>query len=177
MAYDSKAVANYFLNLSKVDDEPLTPMKLLKLLYYAHGWYLAICGQPLLDERIEAWEYGPVVPSIYSEFKHFGNNPISTPATEWKLTGDDDDLFGFNVVSPTIPDGEENEFVRQLLQRIWEIYKPFSAIQLSSMTHETGSPWEKVLRGHEKGCAPRHLVIDDNIIREFFIGKLTTNSA
>ncbi len=40
-------------------------MKLHKLLYYAAGWHLGFTGEPLFDEDIEAWQYGPVVPSIY----------------------------------------------------------------------------------------------------------------
>src|SRR5215467_7486621 len=85
MAYPAKAVANEFLYLAKEERRPVTPMQLLKLVYFAHGWYLALTGERLIDERVEAWKYGPVVPSIYHEFKRFGNEPITEYATETKV--------------------------------------------------------------------------------------------
>lgn len=69
--YHAKAVANFFLKRGHP-----TQMKLHKLLYYAHGWHLGFTGEPLLDEAIEAWAYGPVVPSIYQELKMLGSAPI-----------------------------------------------------------------------------------------------------
>lgn len=44
---------------------PLTPQKLMKLCYIAHGCHLAIGGEPLFDDRIEAWRYGPIIPALY----------------------------------------------------------------------------------------------------------------
>ena len=58
--YTAQAIANFFLW-----QEQITQMKLHKLLYYAAGWHLGFTGEPLFDEDIEAWQYGPVVPSIY----------------------------------------------------------------------------------------------------------------
>src|SRR5208282_4587731 len=70
--YPSMAVANWFIeNLSRVD-----PLKLQKLVYFAHGWHLALRDQPLIDELVEAWDYGPVVPSLYHQFKRYGNQSI-----------------------------------------------------------------------------------------------------
>ena len=36
--YSPKAIANSFLDLSQKTSQPLTQMKLHKLIYYAHGW-------------------------------------------------------------------------------------------------------------------------------------------
>src|SRR5215510_7158653 len=75
--YDSKAAANWFLDLG----QPLTPMKLQKLVYFAHGWSLALTGVPLIKDAVEAWRYGPVIPALYHEFKHNGARPITDRAT------------------------------------------------------------------------------------------------
>jgi len=82
--YRSMAVANWFIDHVR----NLTPLKLQKLIYYAHGWHLALRDQPLIDELIEAWEYGPVVPNVYHEFKEFGNQPITRRGTVIEMSPD-----------------------------------------------------------------------------------------
>ena len=72
----AKAIANYFLDKS-ID---LTPMKIIKLVYIAHGWHLAITDKPLIEDYVQAWEFGPVIPDLYHEFKKYGNTPIKTYA-------------------------------------------------------------------------------------------------
>lgn len=76
MPLETGAVANYLLDLADASGDPVSPMKLQKLLYYAHGWHLAVTDRPLLNEFVEAWRWGPVIPSIYHEFKEFGDAPI-----------------------------------------------------------------------------------------------------
>ncbi|WP_366513810.1 type II toxin-antitoxin system antitoxin SocA domain-containing protein [Planktotalea sp.] len=58
-------------------------MKLQKLVYIAYGWHLALSGKKLFTEEIEAWKHGPVVPSLYHEFKHLRENPITSFATSY----------------------------------------------------------------------------------------------
>jgi hypothetical protein len=38
MAETAAAIANYFIDKALEDDRELTPMKLIKLVYLAHGW-------------------------------------------------------------------------------------------------------------------------------------------
>jgi uncharacterized phage-associated protein len=80
MAYDGRAVANYFLSLAAAEGKLLTHLKLQKLLYYAHGRHLALSGEPLVESGFEAWPYGPVAPDVFSCFRVFGRNPITVPA-------------------------------------------------------------------------------------------------
>ena len=71
-------VADFFIELAGQEEEGvITQLKLNKLLYYAQGVYLAKKGKPLFADPIEAWEYGPVVPSIYQKYKVCGSNPIA----------------------------------------------------------------------------------------------------
>ena len=57
MPYDAKSIANFFIDRAKESGETLTQMKLHKLIYYAHGWHLALTGEPLIDEPVQAWNY------------------------------------------------------------------------------------------------------------------------
>ncbi|MGH9069352.1 MAG: Panacea domain-containing protein [Acidimicrobiales bacterium] len=54
---------------------PVDTFKLQKLLYYCQAWHLAWDGEPLFEDRIEAWANGPVVPSVFRQ--HRGRYHIS----------------------------------------------------------------------------------------------------
>ena len=130
MIYNPKAIANYFLELAKEHGQSVRPMKLQKLVYYAHGWYAGYTGKPLIDETIEAWQYGPVISSLYQEFKRFGSNPITAKATDF-----------VNMEIEEVPPPDE-ESVRKFLRNIWRSYGKFTGLTLSEMTHAKGSPWD-----------------------------------
>ena len=122
-------VAQYFL--SQVDEnagDAITNLKLQKLLYYAQGFHLAVFGEPLFDKPIEAWVHGPVVDSVYQEFKQHGNGPIPC----------DDDLDW-----STFPRDSQ-----ELLDDVYCVYGQFSAWKLRDMTHDE-PPWKDTGRGLE----------------------------
>src|SRR5690242_19451838 len=117
MPFSAKAVANEFLKLAKEEHRTLSPMQVIKLVYLAHGWYLAITGRPLLDERVQAWRFGPVVPSIYHEFKKYGNGPIEDPARTTKLIRNNG---GFRLsLVPYELEGEDSALAKQVIRVVW----------------------------------------------------------
>ncbi len=127
MAYPVLAVANRFLDMAQRQGKALDPLKLQKLIFLAHGWKLTFSGQPLIQEGFDAWQYGPVSPLLYREFKEFRANPItrrsSAPAVA--ISSDDEHLFS----------------------EILRVYGDKSGIDLSSLTHETGSAWRATYDG------------------------------
>jgi uncharacterized phage-associated protein len=132
--HDALAVANWFLARAEAEGKTLDPMKLQKLIYFAHGWSLAITDVPLIQEHPEAWDYGPVIPSVYHEFKSFGRKAITERATKFVFpnTGFFADLVNVTVVARQIEDDPDAE---ALLRRVWEVYGPLTGVQLSNMTH------------------------------------------
>jgi uncharacterized phage-associated protein len=55
---------------------------------------LAKFNEPLFEDDIEAWMYGPVIPSVYHHFKDYGRNGIEYTDAVITLTGkDEEDLF------------------------------------------------------------------------------------
>jgi len=167
MSYDAKAIANYFLDLGAEDRKPITPLKMQKLVYFTHGWNLAIKHLPLLNERVEAWKFGPVIPSLYQAFKIVGGGPINEKAKDISV-----DLEGkWKVTEPTIDRNlftspEQDEFSKSLLRRIWKVYGKFSGEQLSQMTHEPGSPWAMT---RQKFGDVKNLDIPDDLIEQYFV--------
>jgi uncharacterized phage-associated protein len=149
--YSPEAVANTFLELAKSEGDALSPMKLLKLVYYAHGWHLALEGEALLDEQIEAWDYGPVVPSLWGKLKQYEGDPVTE-----EITGDDG-------ITPKI----EDPFVRSLINQVWKTYGDKRAVKLSQLTHMPGTPWHEV-KEECGGQLPRRKDIPNDLIRDYF---------
>jgi uncharacterized phage-associated protein len=159
--YTAKQVANWFLERAWSAGTAINPMKLQKLVYFAHGWSLGVRDKPLIDELVQAWDYGPVVPSLYHEFKEFGAQSISRHASHY------DPARGSFVIENIPPEDHE---ARVMLEWIWERYGKYSSWQLSNLTHEDGTPWRKAREAAAAayGYVPRNLTIDQNDIRTHF---------
>jgi uncharacterized phage-associated protein len=163
MSYLAKAVANEFLSLVKADGKTVSPMKLLKLVFFAHGWYLAFTKQPLIQERVGAWQYGPVIPDLYQAFKRFGNDPITEEAKELRIQ-DGKLIFYIPRIQRSGDDTSAAE-AKALIEKVWKTYGKHSAAQLSNATHLPGTPWEKTYRPGVKS-----LIIPDDVIRDYYDG-------
>ena len=158
MAYPAVAVANFFITKAKNSSQDLSPMKLLKLVYLAHGWYLALEQRALIDEPIVAWQFGPVVESLYHEFKHYGNDKVT-------------DLVDIENNEAVTALGND-KVALAILDRVWEIYGSYTAIQLSKLTHEKGSPWDIAWHA-EDGKNNRNHCIQNYLIQEYYTKQAT----
>lgn len=150
-------VANFFLKKAAEENIPVTQLKLLKLVYFGYGWVAAILDRKLFDERIEAWKHGPVVSSLYHEFKHFGDKPVPELGVSY-------DLDTGQTTIPEIPAKEED--IRLVLTFVWDIYKRYSAWVLRGKTHEIDTPW---YLADKKG----DMFIEYERIKEYFHKKIT----
>lgn len=119
--YKSLQIAKKILELAKTEHKVLTPMQLIKLVYLSHGWMLGLYSKPLITEDIEAWKYGPVIPSLYEEVKHYRSHPVED----------------INCEDVTL-DKESQDIINQVYKK----YGHLSGVILSMVTHETNSPWE-----------------------------------
>lgn len=149
VAYSPLQVANTFIDLAASEKEHLSVMKLLKLVYLAHGWNLAITNEPLINEPVEAWQYGPVISSVYHEFKSFGNEPINEKAVE---------CYG------TVESLPKESLQYKVVKKVWDVYKQFTGIHLFNKTHEPDTPWSKTWTPD----VPRGTDIDNDLIKSHF---------
>lgn len=149
--YSPFAVARFFLERG-ANDPTMTPMKLMKLVYVAHGWHLVLANAPLIYEPVRAWKYGPVIESLYHAFKRCGNSQI--PLTEaYSLAG-----------------AELSDSTLSLLETIWQKYGKFTGPQLSTLTHQQGTPWYTVWHDQDGKNRP-HATIPNEIIQQYYLAK------
>jgi len=161
MPFDPRAVANRLLDLARERQLVLDPMKLQKLIYYAHGWHLALTNEPLLDRSVEAWKYGPVLPDVYRAFQQFGAEPITEPAQYAAVEGNRMVLRRYRMPA----DNPDAEYADRILRRVLEQYGSYSAIELSAMTHASGTPWAEAW---SENPGKRYIPIPDSEIEAWF---------
>lgn len=140
MKTSALALANYFIELAQSNGSQIKPLRLMKLVYIAHGYILAMLGRSALNPRfdeVEAWRYGPVIPSVYHSFKRFGNQPITEKTVifgdEKKENGD----ISINIETPELKDKE----MRDICEFVWKRYGTYSDGGLVDLLHKPGTPW------------------------------------
>ncbi len=153
MPYSAAKVANEMLEIARTRGEEITPLKLLKLVYIAHGWSFPYLRDPLLAEPAQAWQYGPVVPSLYHSVSKFRAGPIT------ELVADTDP----QVLS---------EQASNLIRNVYDTYGRYSAIQLSNMTHMPNTPWSEAW-----GSRGKNAVIPNDRIAAHYQHLLDTRGA
>lgn len=142
---NAASVANYILDLAKKDKMPLKQLGLMKRLYITHGFCLALINKSAFDPRfdkVEAWKLGPVIPSIYHDFKHFGAEPITARATlmtDWDI-----------IETPSL----KNDNVKKVCEVVWKLHKNFTDLELVTATHKKGSPWDYFYKKGENKTIP-----------------------
>lgn len=137
MKTNALSVANYFIDLARRDKTTITQLGLMKRVYIAYGFCLAMLDKSILDERfdrVEAWRYGPVIPSVYHSFKQYKNNPITdrTVIMEW-----DAQTEQAHYVTPKL----EDEDAKKIVEFVWNRYRGFTDSEMVSLTHREGTPW------------------------------------
>jgi uncharacterized phage-associated protein len=164
-ARSALAVANEFIAVAKECGNQLTPMQLLKLVFFAHGWHLVIKNEPLVQERFEAWKFGPVVPDVYYEFKQFRDKPITGFYSTIEQPAQSI-LFGSDDEKEQVPRVCDS-FQKALIKRIYEVYSPLSGPQMSALTHRIGSSWYKAWEDRDGKNRPGTDLIDEEIKADF----------
>lgn len=121
---------------------PTTHLKLQKLLYFSYVEFLKRTGEPLFKDDIYAWKHGPVVESVYHEFKGFGKEQIDY---------EEDDTITIipNEVAtnPSFMRIVLSEHGSVAIDSIFDVLDEFGlteAWELVEKTHVSGGPWDKV---------------------------------
>lgn len=141
--HDPRAIANALIHLGIENSQPRDPLQIVKLTCLCHGWMLGLYHRRLSDKPVYAWQYGPVIPEVYDGVKQYGRNSVLTL-----------------IQCPNASfDGLENDLINQ----VFNVYREFSGIDLSMMTHAEGTPWHQIRRKYG-----RNALIPDDLIEEYF---------
>jgi len=156
MSTDGRAVANFILDFCESKNRSVTNLSLQKVVFFCHVWSLIQLKKPLIKHSFEAWEFGPVLPYLYRDFKDFERDPISCRARKI------DPYTG----SARIVEYTFDSATQELLQTVIDFYSQLSASDLVRLSHAKGSPWDDVWN-HEGNVRPG-MKIDNNVIVNYY---------
>ena len=144
MPHDAVIIANKLIQLAIEKEKLLTPIQIIKLVYICHGFMLGLYKRPLINQEIEAWQYGPVISTLYNKLRKYKGSHVTREIKIWppkkgKL------------------DNQENDIIKQVFSK----YAHLSGPVLSTLTHLSGTPWQIVrsqIGKNKKGIIPNDLI-------------------
>lgn len=140
MAYKAIDVAKYIINKCSLDDCPVSNLQLQKILFFLQKEYLKVRDEKFFDDAIQAWQFGPVVPSVYYKYCGFGSMDIFLKY---------DDL----IVDSSCFEKMDEIIIQKRKLDPWI---------LVDETHKLGGAWEQVY----KNGLGNHMEIPPELIKE-----------
>lgn len=139
---------NYLARKHHPEIDPLTTVRLEKLLYLAYGRYLAKTHNRLFDAKIIRQEDGPAIPALE---KQFGNQTVlDATQPDNQVMEDSSNVYADLDVS-------------KLLKQVSDDYLDYSTTRLVKLTKQAGSPWS-LTKDH-------HVIDDEKILKTFENGN------
>lgn len=139
--YTANNVANYILRYYNGKDVWISNLKLQKILYFLQAQFMVSRGYPLFSDPIQAVDWGPMIESVYHNYKIFG--AASIPIIH-------EEKYPYDI------DGEDTVLIGEVLDYV----EPYSATTLLSFIHNQ-TPWKKAYYGGSK-------YISNHDLMEFF---------
>lgn len=141
--YKAENVANYLIFLASQENQEkekdgVTNLKLQKVLYFAQAYYLTRFNKPLFIEDIQAWDYGPVVPTVYRKLKRYGSKPIINENDKSSVSDKD----------------------KEILKELWSVFGGYSASKLVDIVH-SHAPWKDAY-------ASKNRIITHKVIKDYY---------
>lgn len=153
MAYAPTLIANNVLNRAFAEKCRISPMKLQKILYFVASEYQKGTGRSLFSERFETWQYGPVLRSVYSEFRPFSRDYITRFAKDAENKS-------------RMINEDADPVLQRVLNSVWAVTKGRSAVELSRITHMENSAWDKSFQDQRPFLSSANITADATYRRE-----------
>lgn len=117
-------IACFLIDLSQ--ERGITNLKLQKMLYFIQREAIRNLNREAFWNRIEAWQYGPVIPDIYYEFASYGSSPIMN------LDIDRNEIEDFEI--------------RNIIQEVFNQNIDRSVWDMVDETHTPGNAWDSAFK-------------------------------
>jgi uncharacterized phage-associated protein len=140
-------VADYLLWLADRDRIGVDHLKLQKLVYYAQAFHLGSTGEPLFEEELRAWQYGPVCLELWERYR-YRRDYLQPPE------------------SPS--EGVFSDDAREVVTMVYQRFRELSGIELFRRTHEE-DPW---IDADRRARTRESDLISIDALRDYFAGKL-----
>ena len=154
----STEIANELIAAGSPCGQAFDQIQLQKLVYIAHGWCLAMTGDPLTGDRPEAWDIGPMYRRLADALARYGRKPVLEPIQ-----------VRLPLATPRVELGqiitEMEELELDVIRRVSRQYGSLSSSQLSLLTRGEAARWANVYKSG-KG---RFQEISHALIRDQFV--------
>lgn len=131
--YSALDIARYIVWKENENGRPVSNLRLQKLLYFIQAQFIRVFGDACFSNRIEAWDFGPVVPSVYHKYKRFGSSCIP------------------------VENGDNLEFDcsthEELIEATLNLCAHYNTSSLVSITHEQ-DPWKNAYKQFDSEITP-----------------------
>ena len=141
--YEALDIARYIVDICAEKKHAISNLKIQKILYFIQAEFLVERKKACFTDKIEAWDFGPVIPEVYRYYKAYGggNIPRENITAQIKI----------------------KEVDKQLIDMVVEACNDYSAVQLVNITHKQ-KPWIQAYKKHQNN------EITNNSIQKFFEG-------
>lgn len=160
--YKAVDIARYIINYSNEKGYGISNLKLQKLLYFVQVYFLIKTkgNKYCFDDKIEAWNYGPVVPTAYHEFKGYG--ACNIPSVKNYIFFDTKNIM--NSGRKTFDDSIICDKDKKLIKEVVDKFSEYNASDLVAITHGQ-DPWKNA---YHPNCN-NEITIDS--LKEYFVNE------
>lgn len=156
MNMDGRAVANFILDVCEAEGRAISNLALQKIIYFCHVWSLVKLGKPLVKQKFEAWQFGPVLQYVYREFREFERDSITSRAKKVSPLSGEMEIVGYDL------DDDTTLFLRNVVL----VYSGISVGNLVDLSHAKGGPWDVVW--NHGGKVNPGMTIDNDLIANYY---------
>lgn len=129
-------IADYIIYKANKLGKPVSNLQIQKIMYFLHAIFLVNSDgdkKLISDEQFERWDYGPVSPSVYSEYSRYGSNRIESPVEHTEINYDNNQINLKNKnFSPSDLNADIKSFINEHLPLFLD-YGPFELVEESHM--------------------------------------------
>lgn len=125
--YNAINIARYIIKYSNEKEYRVSDLKLQKLLYLVQAYFLISLNKPAFFDKIEAWSFGPVVPTVYKKYNTYGANFIPTPKKELN------DDYSVEIIDYERTLSKKS---KKLIEKVVDHFKDYTATELIELTQK-----------------------------------------